>query len=81
MVNSSIAYDISEYDGLLSRLTTNEQDFVMVRNFLGNFWSKAQMAVFKNSFETEDDSIDVWRTKIVGRMYVAPVVNKKIMYR
>lgn len=32
----------------------------MVRNYLGNFWSRAQIAVFKNSFATEDDSVDTW---------------------
>ncbi|MEI6711750.1 MAG: hypothetical protein WCK88_06290 [bacterium] len=62
--NSSVSYDITEYRGLLSDSILDKQDFVLVRNYLGNFWSKAQMAIFKNSFETEDDTIDMWLANV-----------------
>lgn len=53
----------------------------MVKNYLGNSWSKAQISVFKNSFETEDDSLDTWIKNTANKMYKKPTINKKIRYQ
>lgn len=78
--NSFISYDITEYRWLLLYSIIDKQDFVLVRNYLGNLWSKAEIAVFKNSFETEDDSIDTWISHITEWMYAKPLVKKKVVY-
>jgi len=78
---SAITYDMSEYSGLLRYSISNWEDFVMVKNYLGNSWSKAQISVFKNSFETEDDSLDTWIKNTTNEMHEKPVINKKIRYQ
>jgi|GEM_PF-6904589 len=57
------------------------QDFVMVRNYIDSFWQKAQIAVFKNSFSTEDYTPDIWLKNIADEMYKAPIVKKQVTYK
>lgn len=71
---------MQQYQGILSQSILNQQDFVSVRNYLGNFWSKVEMSVFKNSFETEDDSADIWLQNVIESMYLNPVLKKKVTY-
>ena len=56
----------------------------MARNFLGDASLYAQIAVFKNSFETEDKTLDQWierSTEFLKYEQDKPIINKKITYK
>lgn len=78
--NAAVVYDMSEYDGVLSYSILNKQDFVMVKNYMSTLWSYAQIAVFKNSFETEEKTIDQWIKQTTKYTYPEPT-TKKILYK
>jgi hypothetical protein len=75
-----ISYDIQEYRGILEDLILDRKDFVMVRNFLGNASQYAQISVFQNSFETEDDTLDMWMEKSTQYRDI-PTIKKKVSYK
>jgi len=82
--NTMISYDIQDYTGLLAYSIIDREDFVMARNFLGNASLYAQIAVFKNSFETEDKTLDQWMEKSTEYFQYGkdkPIINKKITYK
>lgn len=78
---SSLSYDVTEYRGFLWYFIRNRQDFVLMKNYLWSFWQRAQVAVFRNSFETEDMTPEMWLKDLTKDMYQMPVLKKQITYK
>lgn len=79
--NTILSYDVQDYTGLIEDLILDKQNFVMARNFQGDMSLYAQVAVFKNSFETEDDSVDMWLEKSTKFLSPVPTIKKKVTYK
>jgi len=79
--NTLVSYDIANSQSVLKYWINDKQDFVMVRNFLGNAFLYAQISVFKNSFETEGDSVDTWLERTTLSLPSKPTIKKKITYK
>lgn len=77
----AITYDIWEYRGYLSNMLENENDFVMVKNYFDTFGQTVAISVFRNSFETEDDTPEMWLERVIDYNYVKPKWKKMITYQ